>query len=182
MGIPETSNEDTDKITIAIAKKIGAETDIDHIDRSHRVGFFFFLKEGGARPIIVKFTSYRAKAELISNRRKLATVSADKLFPSLNWPLRPAGWNKDRPFVHRVFINDDPTKARAAAAGRERSLKKAGKIKDVWLRKDVWYVSNVMTTRSWASPTSRILVCSMPNQWISEPFKDAIVKGAVVPI
>jgi len=38
MGIPETSNEDTDKITIAIAKKIGAEIDIDQTDRSHRVG------------------------------------------------------------------------------------------------------------------------------------------------
>ena len=132
MGIPETSNEDIDKITIAIAKKIGAEIDIDQIDRSHRVGL---KKDGGARPIIVKFTSYRAKAELTSNRRKLATVSADKLFPSLNWPLRPAGWNKDRRFVHRVFINEDLTKARAAAAAaRARSLKKAGKIKDVWLR------------------------------------------------
>ena len=38
MGIPETSNEDTDKITIAIAKKIGAEIDIDQTDLSHRVG------------------------------------------------------------------------------------------------------------------------------------------------
>ena len=38
MGIPETSNEDTDKITIAIAKKIGAEINIDQTDRSHRVG------------------------------------------------------------------------------------------------------------------------------------------------
>ena len=38
MVIPETSNEDTDKITIAIAKKIGAEIDIDQTDRSHRVG------------------------------------------------------------------------------------------------------------------------------------------------
>ena len=45
MGIRETSNEDTDKITIAIAKKI----DIDQIDRSHRVSL---KKDGGARPII----------------------------------------------------------------------------------------------------------------------------------
>ena len=73
-------------------------------------------------------------AELTSNRRKLVTVSADKLFPSLNWPLRPAGWIKNRPFVHRVFISDDLTKARAAAAARARSLKKEGKIKDVRLR------------------------------------------------
>ena len=36
--------------------------------------------------------------------------------------------------VHRVFINDDLTKARAAAAARARSLKKSGKTKDVWLR------------------------------------------------
>ena len=35
-GIPETSNEDTDKIAIAIAKKISAEIDVDQIDRSHR--------------------------------------------------------------------------------------------------------------------------------------------------
>ena len=46
MGIPETSNEDADKITIAIAKKIGAEIDMDQIDRSHRVG----LKGRGRAP------------------------------------------------------------------------------------------------------------------------------------
>ena len=68
-------------------------------------------KDGGTCQIIVKFTSYCAKAKLTSNRRKLATINADKLFPSLNWPLRPAGWSKDRPFVHRTFINDNLTKA-----------------------------------------------------------------------
>ena len=133
MGIPQTSNEDTDKITTAIAKKISAEIDIDQTDRSHRVGL---KKDGDARPVIVKFTSYCAKVELTSNRRKLATVSGDKLFPFLNWPLRPAGWNRDRPFVHGIFINDDLTKTRAGAT-RARFLKKAGKIKDLWLRGEI---------------------------------------------
>ena len=186
MGIPKTSNEDTDKITTAIAKKISAEIDIDQADRRHRVGL---KKDGDARPIIVKFTSYCAKAELTSNRRKLATVSGDKLFPFLNWPLRPAGWNRDRPFVHRIFINDDLTKARAGAA-RPRSLRKAGKIKDLRLRGEI--VSNIMSTRSWGSSTSRILMRSMPNCLpyrcncfvpvlsTSQPFEDAIVKAAAV--
>ena len=80
----------------------------------------------------MKFTSCCAKAELSSNRRKPQSVLISCSFPLTgHWP---ASWNKDRPFVHRVFINDDLTKARAAATTRARSLKKAGKIKDVWLR------------------------------------------------
>ena len=59
----------------------------------------------------MKFTLYCAMAKHTLNRRKLATVSAHKLFPSLNWPLPPAGWSKDRPFVQCIFINDDLTKA-----------------------------------------------------------------------
>ena len=126
MGIPETSNEDTDKITIVIAKKISAEIDIDQIDRSHRVG----LKKPYHHEVHIMLCQGRTRIE-----QKEATVSADRLFLSLNWPLWPASWNKDRPFVHRVFINDDLIKARVAAAARACYLKKAGKIKDVWLRR-----------------------------------------------
>ena len=135
MGIPKTSNEDTDKISNAIVKKISADNDIDQTDRSHRVG----LKKGrGCAPNHRKVHIILCQGRThIEQKEAIATVSGDKLFPFLNWPLRPAGWNNDRPFVHRIFISDDLTKARAAAAARARSLKKAGKIKDLWLRGEI---------------------------------------------
>ena len=109
MGIPKTSNEDTDKISNAIVKKISADNDIDQTDRSHRVG----LKKGrGCAPNHRKVHIILCQGRThIEQKEAIATVSGDKLFPFLNWPLRPAGWSKDRPFVHRTFINDNLTKA-----------------------------------------------------------------------
>ena len=69
-GIPEQKEENTDKIV----KDLSSEklkvplTDTD-IDRSHRVG----KPKAGvkSRPIIVKFTRYNKKAEVMKARRKL---------------------------------------------------------------------------------------------------------------
>lgn len=67
-GIVEEENEDTNKIAIDVAQKIGVELNVSDIDRSHRVG----RRDGDKpRPIIVKFVSYRKRWEIFSNKRKL---------------------------------------------------------------------------------------------------------------
>lgn len=127
-GIPESSNEDTDKLVMALVSAVGAEIKLG-IDRSHRVGV---KKDGVPRPVIAKFIAYGDKRALITSRTKLAKIGGDKIFPNLAWPLPPVGWSGPKPFSHRVFINDDLTKTRAEAVGRARALKTSGKIKDVW--------------------------------------------------
>lgn len=69
-GIPENKDEDTDKLVKDLcADKLSVPLDDTDIDRSHRVG----KPKAGvrARPIIVKFTRYNRKAEIMKARRKL---------------------------------------------------------------------------------------------------------------
>lgn len=69
-GVEETREEDTDKLVIDVAAKIGVDLQIRDIDRCHRVGR---MLEGSSRPraIIVKFVSYRQRSEVFKNKRKL---------------------------------------------------------------------------------------------------------------
>ena len=57
-GIPETANEDTDRLVIDTAKLAGVELVKDDIDRSHRVGA---VKPGKPRTLLVRFASYSKK-------------------------------------------------------------------------------------------------------------------------
>ncbi|KAK3921113.1 Protein unc-13-like protein C [Frankliniella fusca] len=66
-GIEETDREDTDKLVIDLADKIGVSLQNSHIDRSHRVG-----KVGeNPRPIIVRFVSYAERREVFTSKKKL---------------------------------------------------------------------------------------------------------------
>ncbi|PSN37253.1 hypothetical protein C0J52_17952 [Blattella germanica] len=69
-GVEETREEDTDKLVIDVAAKIGVDLQIRDIDRCHRVGR---MLEGSSRSraIIVKFVSYRQRNEVFKNKRKL---------------------------------------------------------------------------------------------------------------
>ena len=68
-GVNEDANEDTDTIIMTLAReKLGTPLSLSDIDRSHRIGQPASTKK---RPIIVKFTSYRARASVLKNRRKL---------------------------------------------------------------------------------------------------------------
>lgn len=66
-GIPEMDAEDTDKIAIDVASKIGIKLETCDIDRSHRVG----RKADRPRPVIVKFVSYRKRREVFQNKKQL---------------------------------------------------------------------------------------------------------------
>ena len=68
LGVPEQSDEETDKIVMETAAKIGVVLNIDDIDRSHRIGR---QNNDRPRPVIVKFTSYRKRSEVFRSKRQL---------------------------------------------------------------------------------------------------------------
>ena len=146
-GVPESSDENTDEIVKTVAKSIGVDISDENIDRSHRVG----PKPAGgssARPILVKMATYRSKRAVMVRKRKLAEADPRKLFPGLRWPSSPppstpsASQSSSQPpqVRHRLYINDDLTRARAevAAAAREKKRKKA--IENTWVRDGVIFV------------------------------------------
>ena len=63
-GVPERRNEKTDDLIKNVATKVGVEVQDQDIDRSHRLGA---PKPGRPRPIIVKFTRYNKRSELIKS-------------------------------------------------------------------------------------------------------------------
>ena len=68
-GIQERKNgdEDTDKLEIEVAAKMGVSLEPCHIDRSHRVGKI----SENPRPIIVKFVSYAERREVFAAKKQL---------------------------------------------------------------------------------------------------------------
>lgn len=67
-GYTESDRENTDDIAIQVAQTLKVDLSYADIDRSHRVGRKI---EGRERPIIVKFTSYRKRAEVFRAKRLL---------------------------------------------------------------------------------------------------------------
>jgi hypothetical protein len=118
-GCPEKTSEDTDKIVVSIAEKMGANISLSEISRSHRIGPPPSMNNSRPRPIIAKFIGYRHKKEFITKRSQL----------------------KDLPSSEpRIFVNDDMTKLRASLAARARDIKKSGKIEDTWCRDGIIFI------------------------------------------
>ena len=113
-GIPEIDNESTDKIVLDLANKLKANVNVHDIDRSHRVGRPREHQMGSTDPpkpreIIVKFSNTKARLELLKARSTLRK-------------------SKDK-----VYINEDLTSLRNELAFKCRALRRAGKIKKVWI-------------------------------------------------
>lgn len=69
-GIPERVGENSDLVLLSFfQEKLGIQLQITDIDRSHRTG----KKLGGEhpRPLLVKFVSYRSKAEIFGKKKVL---------------------------------------------------------------------------------------------------------------
>ena len=113
-GLPETQNESTDDLVLAMSSAIGADMSIDDIDRSHRVGAKN-NKSGetnsSSRPrdIIVKFVSYRSRDKFFRKRRGA----------------RSSGYNN-------VYVDEDLTRNRSLTLFKCRELKRQGRIQDAW--------------------------------------------------
>ena len=107
-GVPETTEENTDNIVLSIANDIDSEIQLHHIDRSHRVGN---PKKTRATPreIIVKFSTYRARANFYKQRTLM----------------------KERGH-EGTFINEDITKKRSEYLYEARKLFKSNKLKGAW--------------------------------------------------
>ena len=105
-GIEEETGENTDRIVLDIARAIGSDIDINEIDRSHGVGK---PKVGKAREIIIKFSTYRARQKLYTNRTSL----------------KDAGYKG-------VFLNEDLTKPRMNLLYLARVKVKGRYLKGCW--------------------------------------------------
>lgn len=102
---PETGGEDTDKLVLDYAQKVGVEVKSSEIGRSHRVGS---LRGNRSKPraVIVKFTTY-------NTRRKL--YDARKICPD-------------------VFVSEDLTQSRSKVFYNARLERRAGRFLHVWTR------------------------------------------------
>lgn len=68
-GIKESRDEDCIQKVVDLCKSnLNLDLNKDHIDRAHRVGA---MKDGKERQIIIKFTKYHAKSEVLRNRKLL---------------------------------------------------------------------------------------------------------------
>ncbi|KAB0800560.1 hypothetical protein PPYR_06300 [Photinus pyralis] len=68
-GIKECSNENPDQLAIeVIQQKLNVNIELRDIDRSHRVGL---PRDGKSRAILIKFVSYRLRAEVFKKKKLL---------------------------------------------------------------------------------------------------------------
>jgi len=70
-GIPESSEEDLEKVMIKVAEIVGIDIDVDDIDIVHRLP-----SKAKPRPIIVKFKSHKTKQSIYLARRKLRGITS----------------------------------------------------------------------------------------------------------
>jgi hypothetical protein len=105
-GIVEGQEEKIDDIVINTLKIANPAVTIEKIGRCHRVGKKYAESRLKPRAIIVKFTSYRWKQEIMRNKKNFRG--------------------------HDIFINDDLTKARSDLFYMTRCLKREGKIHSCW--------------------------------------------------
>jgi hypothetical protein len=149
-GIPESNEEDCDKIILNVVNKLML-TDVtrkltpEDIDRTHRVGH----PKGGAittkgpRDIIVKFISYRDRARVFASKRNLKTFNA----------------NKDNGY--QIFVNEALTKRRSDILFAARKLVKERKLDSVWTydgriivkskNGSIWNVKGIQKVRFYTS-------------------------------
>ena len=105
-GVPEEDNDDTDKHTFDIVtRQLGVELSLDDIQRSHRVGpkraqsnvvHTRAATKTFARPIIVRFTSYRKRHEIFHAKRALRgkSISISENLTKLRYNLLKAAITK----------------------------------------------------------------------------------------
>ena len=110
-GVKEENTENTDEIVMDIARRVNADVRPQDIDRSHRVGRPRELGPDPLRPreIIVKFSNSKARLDLLKGRTSLRRANAS------------------------IFINEDLTSVRKELAYKCRVLRRANKIKKVWI-------------------------------------------------
>ena len=122
-----TGPEDTDKILLQLCNgQMGLQLQLSDLQRSHRVGPI----ESGNRGIIVRFVSYRVRAQVLKARSKLKGTG--------------------------IYVNEDLTKRRNNLAFLARQLKKQNKVVDTWTYDGKIFVKHRLTADNPALKTSEI--------------------------
>lgn len=117
-GIPETEGESTDQLVVNTCNEsLGVMVTEADISRSHRVGP---MNKNYPRDIIVRFLSYRTRANVYSARFSLFSAQSDQPSESTSPP------------KHKIYINEALTKARSAVFNKARFLKNQGHVSGAW--------------------------------------------------
>lgn len=116
-GIPESSNEETDKIVLDMAHDLDVQLNLADIDRTHRVGR---IREGRKRAILVKFSTYRARRSLYSKRMEL----------------------RDKAQWQGTYVNEDLTTRRSELLYRARLYVRARLLKSAYSSDGKIYVKD----------------------------------------
>lgn len=116
-GVPETSKESTDDLVLkVVSEHLSCPMTKANIDRSHRSGKP--RTDDKPRPILVKLSSHRMKAELMKERRKLkgSGISIQEDLTSLNHkiliklathPKVEAAWSIDGRVMAALKTNEE---------------------------------------------------------------------------
>ena len=116
-GIPETPNEDTDRLVMDTARLAGVDITRTDIDRSHRVGT---AKAGKPRTLIVRFVSYAKREAFYGARRQLRQ------------PRPFEGSTVTTAVAGKVFVTDNLTRENQHILYRARQYRKEGKLFAAW--------------------------------------------------
>ena len=116
-GIPECEGENLADIIIKIGQKISVDITSQDIDIVHRLR----KKTPTAKPIIVRFTSYRKKRESYQSRFNLKTTKISEIIESVQHEVEA-----------RIYINENLTPRRQELLAKARKMRKAKKLVRVW--------------------------------------------------
>ena len=109
-GLNETADENTEAKVLEVCKSLNADFKPRDIDRSHRVGRPpNNTHRPLTRPVIVRFTSYKARQAIFKGRSKLKTSQ-----------------------FRGVFLNEDLTKTRDNLLYQARRLLKNRQLNGAW--------------------------------------------------
>ena len=113
-GIPESSEENLSDKIIKLGKVLNVHIVNNDIDICHRMATR--RSNGGPRPIIVRFRSYRAKSELYKSKKHLKSVSLNNYFHN----------------AEAVYINENLTNHRRELFTKVRKFKKINNWHSAW--------------------------------------------------
>ena len=116
-GIPETANEDTDRLIMDTAKLAGVEIAKEDIDRSHRVGA---VKPGKTRTLVVRFVTYSKREAMYGARKQLRRPQAFD------------GSTVSTATAENVFVTDNLTRENHFILYKARQYRKDGKLFAAW--------------------------------------------------
>ena len=117
-GIPESVYSSTEEAVIKVAEALDVEIGPEDIDISHK------LHSQGEKPIIVKFTSHKAKSRLYKRRTGLKNIKLSDLFPTASSAARVEG--------KKIFINENLTSYRKGLVKKANEKRRQGMLVSVW--------------------------------------------------